>query len=83
MDLEEIKRYDDSFWLHILKRRTVFDTDNIKAQKEWLIEQAEKAERMEEIILRIKKTYEDGDDNELDEMLYILFSNEPETDYSY
>ena len=83
MDLEEIKSYDDSFWLNILKQRTVFDTDNIKAQKEWLIEQAEKAEQMEEIILRIKKTYEDGDDNELDEMLYILFSNEPETDDSY
>ncbi len=41
MDLEEVKRYDDSIWLHILKERTVFDTDKIKAQKDWLIKALE------------------------------------------
>lgn len=44
MDLEEIKRYDDSVWLHILKETTVFDTVNIKAQKDWLIKSVESYE---------------------------------------
>jgi hypothetical protein len=41
VDLQEIKRYDDSIWLYILKQRTVFDTGNIKAQKDWLIKALE------------------------------------------
>jgi hypothetical protein len=55
MNLEEIKRYDDSIWLRILKQRTVFDTDNIKAQKDWLIQRAEKAERYEKALKEIAK----------------------------
>jgi hypothetical protein len=58
MNLEEIKRYDDSVWLHILKQRTVFDTDNIKAQKEWLIQRAEQAERYEKALKEIEEAKE-------------------------
>ncbi|MBR2246301.1 MAG: hypothetical protein IJ880_04635 [Bacilli bacterium] len=54
MDLEEIKRYDDSMWLHILKKRTVFDTENIKAQKDWLIKQAEKLKAIEDLWCEIE-----------------------------
>jgi CRISPR/Cas system CSM-associated protein Csm2 small subunit len=53
--LEEIKRYDDSYWLRYLAENTIFDTENIKAQKKWLIKQleaekgrAEKAEASEQ-----------------------------------
>lgn len=53
MDLETIKKYDDSVWLYILKQKTVFDTDLIKAQKDWLIEQAEKVERYEKALEQI------------------------------
>lgn len=41
MDLAEIKRYDDSVWLYILKTETVFDAEKIKAQKDWLIKAVE------------------------------------------
>lgn len=53
--LEEIKGYDDSYWLRYLAENTIFDTENIKAQKDWLInrlaaekERADKAEEREE-----------------------------------
>jgi hypothetical protein len=39
--LEEIKSYNDSYWLRYLAENTIFDTENIKAQKEWLIKQLE------------------------------------------
>lgn len=39
--LEEIKNYDDSYWLRYLAENTIFDTENIKAQKDWLINQLE------------------------------------------
>ncbi|MYX21971.1 hypothetical protein GTY77_18175 [Streptomyces sp. SID8380] len=42
--LEEIKSYDDSYWLRYLAENTIFDTENIRGQKEWLIKQLE-AER--------------------------------------
>lgn len=58
MDLETIKRYDDSWWLEYLKQKTVFDTENIKAQKNWLIEQAEKAQNLEGINKRLEKKNE-------------------------
>jgi esterase/lipase superfamily enzyme len=50
VDLETIKRYDDSWWLEYLRRNTVFDADNIKAQKDWLVKQAEKAKQVEMIL---------------------------------
>jgi hypothetical protein len=59
MNLEEIKRYDDSIWLRILKQRTVFDTDNIKAQKDWLIQRAEQAERYEKALKEIEEAKEE------------------------
>lgn len=49
MDLETIKRYDDSWWLRYLKDNTVFDADEIKAQKDWLIN------RVEELEAEVKK----------------------------
>lgn len=49
MDLETIKRYDDSWWLRYLKDNTVFDADEIKAQKDWLIS------RVEELEAEVKK----------------------------
>jgi hypothetical protein len=49
--LEEIKRYDDSYWLRYLAENTIFDTENIKAQKDWLINQLtaekERADKLE------------------------------------
>ena len=41
MDLETIKRYDDTFWLMYLKENTVFDADGIQEKKEWLIQSLE------------------------------------------
>ncbi|MGO4699487.1 hypothetical protein AB4Z50_35220 [Paenibacillus sp. 2TAB26] len=40
--LTEIKQYDDYFWLRYLQENTIFDTDNIKAQKDWLIASLER-----------------------------------------
>jgi hypothetical protein len=40
-NIEEIKSYDDSYWLRYLAENTIFDTENIKAQKDWLIKQLE------------------------------------------
>ncbi|BBI32026.1 hypothetical protein [Cohnella abietis] len=39
--LAEIKSYDDSWWLRYLEEKTVFDAENIKSQKVWLIEELE------------------------------------------
>ncbi|AJD93219.1 hypothetical protein JMA_39010 (plasmid) [Jeotgalibacillus malaysiensis] len=41
MDLETIKRYDDTLWLMYLKENTVFDADGIQEKKEWLIQTLE------------------------------------------
>ena len=41
MDLETIKRYDDTLWLMYLKENTVFDADGIQEKKEWLIQSLE------------------------------------------
>ena len=41
MNLETIKQFDDSWWLMHLRDKTVFDTDKIKAQKDWLIKSLE------------------------------------------
>ncbi|WP_442636546.1 hypothetical protein [Rossellomorea marisflavi] len=49
MDLETIKRFDDSWWLSYLREKTVFDADTIKAHKEWLLEQAEQLERIKQL----------------------------------
>lgn len=46
--LEEIKKYDDYFWLRYLSEHTVFDTENIKAQKDWLIAEVEKLQQENE-----------------------------------
>ena len=48
-DLEKIKSYDDSWWLKYLEENTVFAAEQIKAQKEWLIEQAEQVLELETI----------------------------------
>lgn len=42
LNLEEIKRFDDTMWLHVLKTKTVFDADQIKAHKDWLIDEVER-----------------------------------------
>lgn len=59
MDLKTIKQYDDSWWLAFLRERSIFDVDNIKAQKEWLLEQAEKVERYEKVLKEIADCNED------------------------
>lgn len=41
MNLDEIKQYDDSWWQRYLRDRTIFDVDNIKAQKDWLMRTVE------------------------------------------
>ena len=43
-DLEKIKSYDDSWWLRYLEAYSVFDTEGIKAQKDWLIERVQELE---------------------------------------
>lgn len=48
-----------------------------------LMEQSRKAKEYESILLKIKESYESQNENELDELLYSLFSNEPNTDESY
>ena len=53
MDLKTIKEYDDSWWLEYLKRNTIFDTKNIKSQKDWLLARAEQAEIYEKALKRI------------------------------
>ncbi|BBI32470.1 hypothetical protein [Cohnella abietis] len=40
--LAEIKSYDDSWWLRYLEEKTIFDADNIKAHKQWLIEEVDR-----------------------------------------
>jgi hypothetical protein len=61
MDLETIKKYDDSVWLYILKQKTVFDTDLIKAQKDWLIEKIEKQQKqITELICSIYEHANEG-----------------------
>lgn len=64
MDLETIKRYDDSWWLSYLKQHTVFDTENIKAQKDWLIKQAETLQIIANRWVEIETngTYEEAND---------------------
>jgi hypothetical protein len=47
MDLKTIKSYDNSWWLKHLELTTVYDTELIKEQWDWLIEQAEKIKRYE------------------------------------
>lgn len=54
LTLEEIKSYDDSYWLRYLAENTIFDTENIKAQKDWLINQLTAAK---EEIARINCDY--------------------------
>ncbi|WP_010500630.1 hypothetical protein [Paenibacillus elgii] len=39
--LEDIKSYDDSYWLRYLSENTIFDTENIRQQKAWLIKTVE------------------------------------------
>lgn len=64
MDLQTIKRYDDSWWLSYLKQHTVFDTDHIKAQKDWLIKQAETLQIIADRWIEIETngTYEEAND---------------------
>lgn len=45
MNLEDIKKYDDYFWLRYLSEHTIFDTDNIKAQKDWLIAEVDRLQQ--------------------------------------
>jgi hypothetical protein len=37
----ELKTYDDYWWLQYLREKTIFDVDNIKAQKDYLIQSVE------------------------------------------
>lgn len=37
----------------------------------------------EKLLLKIKDAYENDEENKLDELLYGLFSNEPDTEESY
>ncbi|MGM7720632.1 hypothetical protein [Metabacillus sp. Hm71] len=53
MDLETIKSYDNGWWLEFLRRKTIFDVDNIKSHIDWLIERAEQAEVYEKALMRI------------------------------
>jgi fructose/tagatose bisphosphate aldolase len=56
-NLEEIKSYDDSYWLRYLAENTIFDTENIKAQKDWLIKQLEaEKERVDKLEMILKAT---------------------------
>jgi hypothetical protein len=60
MNLEEIKKYDDYFWLRYLKENTVFDTDNIKAQKDWLMQRLERYEEELEEVKQKNKQLQEG-----------------------
>lgn len=55
LDLETVKQYDDSWWLAYLKENTVFDTEQIKAHIDFLIEQAERVQELEKEIERYKE----------------------------
>ncbi|MFS0783585.1 hypothetical protein [Bacillus sp. 1P06AnD] len=66
MDLNTIKKKDDSVWLYILKNKTVFDTELIKAEKDWLIKQAEKLENIE-------KAWREGTGEDVDIALQEAF----------
>lgn len=41
MDLETIKKSNDSWWLSYLDKNTVSDADKIKSEKDWLIKALE------------------------------------------
>ncbi|MBT2759993.1 hypothetical protein [Paenibacillus sp. ISL-20] len=62
-NLEEIKSYDDSYWLRYLAENTIFDTENIKAQKDWLIKQLEaekeRGDKANESYRLLRKLYDE------------------------
>jgi hypothetical protein len=49
---EEIKSYDDYWWLEYLREKSIFDVDNIKAHKDYLIK------TLDESLLEIKQLRE-------------------------
>jgi hypothetical protein len=54
-----------------------FDYDGfIHKDIKWLIDQSEKIKSYEKTMLKIKEVYENGEQNEIDELLYGLFTNE-------
>lgn len=65
MNIETIKAYDNSWWLKHLELTTVYDTKSIKAHFDWLVEQAEKAERYEQALKEIAWSDADSSCNEL------------------
>lgn len=64
-DLEKVKSYDDSWWLKYLEAYSVFDTEGIKAQKDWLIERVQELEEafdeLEEQAEKDRKHYYESD----------------------
>lgn len=65
MTLEEIKSFDNSFWLNFLKEKSMFDTVQIKAMIQYLIEKAEtnEADKIElERLARIGRAAEEAFD---------------------
>ncbi|MNO55017.1 hypothetical protein D3C76_455000 [compost metagenome] len=63
LSLEEIKSYDDSYWLHYLKENTIFDTENIRTHKEWLINQVEaEKERGDSLLAMLERVKSDIDE---------------------
>lgn len=47
ISLEDIKEYDPSWWLEVLKKDGVFDTGLIGAQWKWMIREIERLQREE------------------------------------
>jgi|SRR5579875_664969 len=45
LDLETVKSYDDNWWLSFLRERSIFDVDNIKRHKDWLIKTVEEQQK--------------------------------------
>lgn len=60
MNLETIKKQDNSWWLKHLEDTTVFDVKLIKEQFDWLILQAEKVERYEDSLKLIHRNATSG-----------------------
>lgn len=50
---------------------------------EKFMQQQQEIECLKKDILSIKEVYENGSENDLDEVLYGLFTNEPAIDYSF
>lgn len=62
--------------------RLAYNADNYRLNCTWNLEKtAESNKSQYELLLKIKKAYEDGDTNKLDEVLHGAFTNEVFEDY--